>query len=52
MPWNQESPMDQRVKLVSDWLGGSYTKSQLSQRYGVSRPTTHGRAKKKTAQKD
>jgi hypothetical protein len=21
MPWNQESPMDQRVKLVSDWLG-------------------------------
>jgi transposase InsO family protein len=39
MPWNQESPMDQRVKLVSDWLGGSYTKSQLSRRYGVSRPT-------------
>jgi len=39
MPWNQESPMDQRVKLVSDWLSGSYTKSQLSRRYGVSRPT-------------
>nr|WP_225919974.1 helix-turn-helix domain-containing protein [Pseudomonas zeae] len=31
--------MDQRVKLISDWLSGSYTKSQLSRRYGVSRPT-------------
>ncbi|MBF6033810.1 helix-turn-helix domain-containing protein, partial [Pseudomonas sp. P155] len=39
MPWKQESPMDQRVKLISDWLSGSYTKSQLSRRYGVSRPT-------------
>jgi transposase InsO family protein len=39
MPWNQESPMDQRVKLVSDWLSGNYTKSQLSRRYEISRPT-------------
>ena len=39
MAWKQNPPMDQRVKLISDWLGGSYTKSQLSRRYGVSRPT-------------
>lgn len=39
MPWKRESPMDQRVKLISDWLSGSYTKSQLSLRYDVSRPT-------------
>lgn len=39
MPWNRESPMDQRVKLIHDWLSGSYSKSQLSRRYGVSRPT-------------
>ncbi|MGF6286867.1 hypothetical protein ABH912_002184 [Pseudomonas sp. BT76 TE3572] len=36
MPWNRESPMDQRVKLIHDWLSGSYSKSQLSRRYGVS----------------
>ena len=30
MPWNRESPMDQRVKLIHDWLSGSYSKSQLS----------------------
>ena len=26
MPWNQESPMNQRIKLVADWLSGNYTK--------------------------
>ena len=39
MPWNQESPMDQRIKLVIDWLSGDFTKSQLARRFGVSRPT-------------
>jgi peroxiredoxin len=27
MPWNQESPMNQRIKLVADWLSGNFTKS-------------------------
>ncbi|MGY2378640.1 integrase core domain-containing protein [Pseudomonas sp. SDO524_S393] len=39
MPWNQESPMNQRIKLVADWLTRKYTKSQLALRFNVSRPT-------------
>ncbi len=39
MPWKRESVMDQRVNLISDWLSGSYSKSQLSRRHGISRPT-------------
>lgn len=26
MPWNRESPMDQRIKLIGDWLQGSDNK--------------------------
>jgi transposase InsO family protein len=39
MPWKRETPMDQRVKLIGDWLSGAYSKTALSKRYGVSRPT-------------
>lgn len=39
MPWNRESPMDQRVRLVGDWMTGAYSKSLLAHQYGVSRPT-------------
>ncbi|KZN16772.1 MULTISPECIES: IS481 family transposase [unclassified Pseudomonas] len=39
MPWNRESPMDQRVKLVGDWMSGAYSKCELARHYGVSRPT-------------
>ena len=39
MPWKRESPMDQRVRLVGDWLSGDYSKSALSRIYGISRPT-------------
>jgi len=38
MPWNRESPMDQRVKLIGDWMSGAYSKSELVRHYGVSRP--------------
>ncbi|WP_258166717.1 integrase core domain-containing protein [Pseudomonas poae] len=31
--------MNQRIKLVADWLSGNFTKSQLARRFGVSRPT-------------
>ena len=39
MPWKRESPMDQKIQLIGDWLSDEYGKSQLSRRYGVSRPT-------------
>lgn len=39
MPWKRETPMDQRIKLINDWLSGDYGKTALSRRYGVSRPT-------------
>ena len=39
MPWKRETLMDQRIKLVGDWLSGDYSKTTLSRRYGVSRPT-------------
>ncbi len=31
--------MDQRLQLIGDWLSHEYTKGELSQIYGVSRPT-------------
>lgn len=39
MPWKRESLMDQKVQMVGEWLSGDYTKSDLSRRYCVSRPT-------------
>lgn len=39
MPWRRESPMDQKIKLLGDWLSGDYNKSALSRIYGVTRPT-------------
>lgn len=39
MPWKRETTMDQRVKLIGDWLSGAFSKTALSKRYGVSRPT-------------
>jgi transposase-like protein len=39
MPWNRESPMNQRVKLIGDWMSGAYSESELARHYGVSRPT-------------
>ncbi len=39
MPWKRETLMDQRMKLIADWLSGDYGKTALSRRYDVSRPT-------------
>jgi transposase-like protein len=39
MPWNRESPMNQRVKLIGDGMSGAYSESELARHYGVSRPT-------------
>lgn len=39
MPWKETGAMDQRVRLIADWLSGDYTKIELCLAYGVSRPT-------------
>lgn len=31
--------MDQRIKLIADWVSGDYGKSELCRIYGISRPT-------------
>ena len=39
MPWKETCAMDQRVQFISDWLSGEYTKYELCEAYGISRPT-------------
>jgi len=39
MPWKETSAMDQRVQFIGDWLSGRYTKIDLCDFYGISRPT-------------
>lgn len=39
MPWKTESTMDQKVQLIADWLTNQFAKTDLSQKYQVSRPT-------------
>lgn len=39
MPWKETCVEDQRVRFVSDWLSGKYTKTALCTCYEISRPT-------------
>ena len=39
MPWNETTPMDQKVQFVSDYLRNRCSMSELCLRYGVSRKT-------------
>ncbi len=41
MPWTKMEPMDLKIQLISDWNSGYFTKSDLSQIYGVSRKTVY-----------
>jgi len=41
MPWKMEKPMDQKVKLIGDWLDKNYSIKELSNKYGVSRKTIY-----------
>ncbi len=41
MPWKELSALEQRLKLVADWLKGNYTIMELSYSYGVSRKTVY-----------
>lgn len=39
MPWRETCVMNEKVKFVEDWLSGRWNKTQLSIKYGISRPT-------------
>jgi len=41
MPWEMEKPMDQKVKLIGDWLDKNYSITELSNKYSVSRKTIY-----------
>ena len=41
MPWKVINQMDVKIELVSDWNNGYSSVTDLSQRYGVSRPTIY-----------
>lgn len=41
MPWRETRVMDQRVRMIGDWLSGDYYISELSRSYGVSRKTLY-----------
>lgn len=41
MPWKVISPMDQKIQLVNDWNNGHFSITDLSQKYGISRPTVY-----------
>jgi putative transposase len=41
MPWKETSVMEERMKMIGEWLSGEYGVSDLSRRYGVSRPTIY-----------
>ena len=38
MPWRETCAMDQRVQVIGEWLSGQYTKIDLCEFYGISRP--------------
>ena len=41
MPWKMERPMDQKVRMISDWIDDIYSITDLSDKYGVSRKTIY-----------
>jgi transposase InsO family protein len=41
MPWKVINQMDIKIELVNDWNQGYFSVTDLSQKYGVSRPTIY-----------
>jgi len=41
MPWKEIRVIDQKIKMISDWLSGEYSLIELSRIYGVSRKTLY-----------
>lgn len=39
MPWREICAMDERVRFVGDWLSAEVSKTELCERYGISRRT-------------
>ena len=41
MPWKETRVMDQKIRMIGDWLSEEYSVSELSRIYGVSRKTVY-----------
>jgi transposase InsO family protein len=41
MPWKETCAMDQKVQMIGDWIKEEFTITELSELYGVSRPTIY-----------
>lgn len=41
MPWKETSAMDQKVRMIADWLEDEFSITELSELYSVSRPTIY-----------
>ena len=41
MPWKETYVMDQKIQMISHWLSGDYSITELSRIYGVSRKTLY-----------
>src|SRR3989338_2454394 len=41
MPWKIISAMDQKIQLIADWQSQDFSLTDLSQKYGISRPTVY-----------
>jgi transposase InsO family protein len=52
MPWKETRVMDQKIQMISNWLSGEYTITELSRIYEVSRKTLHKWIKRYEADQD
>lgn len=41
MPWETVNIMDQKIQMIADWQSQCFNITDLSQKYGVSRPTVY-----------
>ena len=41
MPWKIINTMDQKIQLIADWQSQNFSLTDLSQKYGISRPTVY-----------
>ena len=41
MPWKETCAMDQKVQMIGDWIKEEFSITELSELYGVSRPTIY-----------
>lgn len=41
MPWKIINTMDQKIQLIADWQSQNFSLIDLSQKYGISRPTVY-----------